>query len=179
MSLFGAPPQPAQAITEDARHFIEKIAVGHGYIAAETLAAMPPDVRRLVEEALKKDTKSSPEASQSVPIMTYMSFQQTSNLCTDSSKHWLQRTSTLPMSYCPTQTAMSISEQSRRTKPRECLLWCVMTEYSSRATRMVSRKAISRLFATSTKAPRAGVWDTWGSQAWGSSLCSPSPPRSI
>lgn len=67
MSLFAAPPQPFQGIgVEDARHFIEKIAVGHGYIAAETLAAMPPDVRRLVEEALKKDTKSSPEASQSV-----------------------------------------------------------------------------------------------------------------
>lgn len=59
-----APQRPAGLSVEEARHFIEKIAVGHGYIAAETLAAMPPDVRRIVEEALKKDSKSPLEVSQ-------------------------------------------------------------------------------------------------------------------
>ena len=37
----------------EARELVENIARGHGYISPETLAAIEPGVRRLVEEALR------------------------------------------------------------------------------------------------------------------------------
>nr|RBQ94652.1 hypothetical protein FVER53263_07682 [Fusarium verticillioides] len=42
---------------DEARQLIEKIAVGHGYIEAAKLNAMPADIRRVVEEALKTNSK--------------------------------------------------------------------------------------------------------------------------
>ena len=38
----------------EARELVKKIAHGHGYIPAEMLAAMEPEVRLVVEEALRK-----------------------------------------------------------------------------------------------------------------------------
>ncbi|KAH7178821.1 hypothetical protein DER46DRAFT_676814 [Fusarium sp. MPI-SDFR-AT-0072] len=49
---------------DEAQQLIEKIAVGHGYIEAAKLDAMPPDVRRLVEEALKSNCKSHAAATE-------------------------------------------------------------------------------------------------------------------
>lgn len=53
----------AQA-SDEAQQLIEKIAVGHGYIEAAKLDAMPPDVRRVVEEALKSNSKSHTAATE-------------------------------------------------------------------------------------------------------------------
>ncbi|KAJ4052179.1 hypothetical protein NW756_001612 [Fusarium oxysporum] len=49
---------------DEAQQLIEKIAVGHGYIEAAKLDAMPPDVRRVVEEALKSNSKSHADATE-------------------------------------------------------------------------------------------------------------------
>lgn len=38
----------------EARKLVETIARGHGHIPADMLAAMPPDIRLVVEEALRK-----------------------------------------------------------------------------------------------------------------------------
>ncbi|KAM0437020.1 hypothetical protein ACHAQK_007498 [Fusarium lateritium] len=51
---------------DEAQQLIEKIAVGHGYIEAAKLDAMPPDVRRVVEEALKSISKSHTAATEFV-----------------------------------------------------------------------------------------------------------------
>ncbi|KAM0240802.1 hypothetical protein ACHAP5_007837 [Fusarium lateritium] len=58
--LFGAQAR------DEAQQLIEKIGVGHGYIEAEKLDAMPPDVRRVVEEALKTISKSHTAAAESI-----------------------------------------------------------------------------------------------------------------
>ncbi|KAF4945027.1 hypothetical protein FGADI_12286 [Fusarium gaditjirri] len=51
---------------DEAQQLIEKIAVGHGYIEAAKLDAMPPDIRRVVEEALKNNSKSHTAATEAV-----------------------------------------------------------------------------------------------------------------
>ncbi|CZR46066.1 uncharacterized protein FPRO_11513 [Fusarium proliferatum ET1] len=51
---------------DEAQQLIEKIAVGHGYIEAAKLDAMPPDIRRVVEEALKSNSKSHAAATELV-----------------------------------------------------------------------------------------------------------------
>ncbi|PNP81519.1 hypothetical protein FNYG_05194 [Fusarium nygamai] len=51
---------------DEAQQLIEKIAVGHGYIEAAKLDAMPPDIRRVVEEALKSNSKSHAAATKLV-----------------------------------------------------------------------------------------------------------------
>ncbi|KAF5675549.1 hypothetical protein FHETE_2546 [Fusarium heterosporum] len=59
-----SPPSVPQMSREAARQLIEKIAVGHGQIAEATMDAMPPDVRRIVEEALKMKYASQNIATQ-------------------------------------------------------------------------------------------------------------------
>lgn len=49
---------------DEAKQLIEKIAVGYGYIEAAKLDAMPPDIRRVVEEALKSNSKSHAAATE-------------------------------------------------------------------------------------------------------------------
>jgi hypothetical protein len=49
---------------DEAQQLIEKIAVGHGYIETAKLDAMPPDIRRVVEEALKNNSKSHAAAAE-------------------------------------------------------------------------------------------------------------------
>ncbi|KAG5763235.1 hypothetical protein H9Q72_008661 [Fusarium xylarioides] len=49
---------------DEAQQLIEKIAVGHGYIEAAKLDAMPADIRRVVEEALKSNSKSHAAATE-------------------------------------------------------------------------------------------------------------------
>ncbi|EXL91560.1 hypothetical protein NOF04DRAFT_17789 [Fusarium oxysporum II5] len=51
---------------DEAQQLIEKIAVGHGYIEAAKLDAMPADIRRVVEEALKSNSKSHAAATEAV-----------------------------------------------------------------------------------------------------------------
>ncbi|KAF5639265.1 hypothetical protein F52700_4117 [Fusarium sp. NRRL 52700] len=51
---------------DEAKQLIEKIAVGHGYIEAAKLDAMPPDIRQVVEEALKSNSKSHAAATEIV-----------------------------------------------------------------------------------------------------------------
>ncbi|KAF4501943.1 hypothetical protein FAGAP_1920 [Fusarium agapanthi] len=51
---------------DEAKQLIEKIAVGHGYIEAAKLDAMPADIRRVVEEALKSNFKSHAAATELV-----------------------------------------------------------------------------------------------------------------
>ncbi|KAF5604362.1 hypothetical protein FPCIR_908 [Fusarium pseudocircinatum] len=51
---------------DEAQQLIEKIAVGHGYIEAAKLDAMPADIRRVVEEALKSNSKSHAAATELV-----------------------------------------------------------------------------------------------------------------
>ncbi|KAF5561292.1 hypothetical protein FNAPI_3731 [Fusarium napiforme] len=51
---------------DEAQQLIEKIAVGHGYIEAAKLDAMPADIRRVVEEALKSNSKPHAAATELV-----------------------------------------------------------------------------------------------------------------
>ncbi|KAF5687871.1 hypothetical protein FDENT_5161 [Fusarium denticulatum] len=51
---------------DEAQQLIEKIAVGHGYIEAAKLDAMPADIRRVVEEALKSNSRSHAAATELV-----------------------------------------------------------------------------------------------------------------
>jgi hypothetical protein len=47
-------PQPIQLNRQEARLLVEDIAHSHGYIPPDMLAAMVPEVRYRVEQALKK-----------------------------------------------------------------------------------------------------------------------------
>ncbi|KAF4995739.1 hypothetical protein FGRMN_4946 [Fusarium graminum] len=69
--FFGDQPPPLvpQISREAARQLIEKIAVGYGHIAEATMNAMPPDVRRMVEEALKMKHTSQNIATQYVKTL--------------------------------------------------------------------------------------------------------------
>ncbi|KAM0337890.1 hypothetical protein ACHAPU_011494 [Fusarium lateritium] len=60
------PRSVPQISREAARQLIEKIAVSHGFIAEATLDALPPDVRRVVEEALQSNSRSQNAATQCV-----------------------------------------------------------------------------------------------------------------
>ncbi|KAF4422223.1 hypothetical protein FACUT_10700 [Fusarium acutatum] len=51
---------------DEAQQLIEKIAVGHGYIETAKLDAMPPDIRRVVEEALRSNSRSHAAATELV-----------------------------------------------------------------------------------------------------------------
>ncbi|KAG9497442.1 hypothetical protein J7337_010303 [Fusarium musae] len=57
---------------DEARQLIEKIAVGHGYIEAAKLNAMPADIRRVVEEALKTNSKSHATATEQATTSKYL-----------------------------------------------------------------------------------------------------------
>ncbi|RBQ78563.1 hypothetical protein FVER14953_21470 [Fusarium verticillioides] len=59
---------------DEARQLIEKIAVGHGYIEAVKLNAMPADIRRVVEEALKTNSKSHATATEQATTSKYLPY---------------------------------------------------------------------------------------------------------